>query len=47
MEKNDHLKVLYWKEDNFTLLYKRLENGKYQWSKNESEIRKISEQQLR
>ena len=42
-KRNDHLKVLYWKEDNFTLLYKRLENGKYQWSRNESEIRKISE----
>lgn len=46
-KRSDRLKALYWKEDGFLLLYKRLENGKYQWPRNENEVRKISEQQLR
>ena len=46
-KRSDRLKALYWEEDGFLLLYKRLENGKYQWPRNENEVRKISEQQLR
>lgn len=46
-KKSDRIKALYWEEDGFLLLYKRLENGKYQWPRNEREVRKISEQELR
>lgn len=29
------------------MLYKRLDNGKLQWPKNESEVRNLSQQELR
>ena len=29
------LKALYWEEDGFVLLYKKLENGKFKWPRNE------------
>ena len=46
-KRSDRIKALYWEEDGFLLLYKRLENGKYQWPRDEMEVRKISEQELR
>ena len=45
--KSDRIKGLLWEGDGFLLLYKRLENGKYQWPRDEMEVRKISEQELR
>lgn len=45
-KKSDQIKALYWEEEDFLLLYKRLENGKYQWPRSENKVRKISEQQL-
>ena len=43
----DRLKALYWEEDGFVLLYKRLENGRFQWPRNEDAVRNISWQELR
>lgn len=41
------MKVLYWEGDGFVLLYKRLENGKFKWPRDEQEAREITPQQLR
>lgn len=43
----DRMKALLWEGDGFVLLYKRLENGKYQWPRSESECRPISRQEFR
>ena len=53
----DHLQKLYFKENlalghaedetGFLLLYKRLENGQYQWPSKPEDILELSEQQLR
>jgi len=44
--KCDRIKVLMWEETGFVLLYKRLENGKFQWPRSESELKPISWQQF-
>lgn len=43
----DRIKGLYWEQDGFILLYKRLERGVYQWPRNEQEVREITPQQYR
>ena len=43
----DRLKALLWEGDGFVLLYKRLENGRFQWPRNENECRPISWQEFR
>lgn len=43
----DKLKVLIWDTNGFILLYKRLEQGKFQWPKSPSQARLISPQELR
>jgi len=44
--KCDRIKVLMWEQTGFILLYKRLENGKFQWPRNEAELQPITWQQF-
>lgn len=43
----DRIKALFWEGDGFVLLYKRLENGVYQWPRNEAEVKNLTPQQFR
>ncbi len=45
--RSDRIKGLIWEGDGFLLLYKRLENGKFQWPRTEEESKKITLQQFR
>ncbi len=45
--KSDRIKGILWEGDGFLLLYKRLENGKYKWPRNETEVKNISLQQYK
>lgn len=35
-----------WEDDGFLLLYKRLEDGKFSWPRNEQEVRNITREQF-
>lgn len=43
----DRIKGLLWEGDGFLLLYKRLDNGRFQWPRNETEALLLSPQQKR
>lgn len=45
--RRDRMKALYWQGDGFLLLYKRLEDGKYQWPMDKSAVSKITIRELR
>jgi transposase len=45
--RRDRIKALYWEGNGFLLLYKRLEQGVYQWPRNENEARELTPQQYR
>lgn len=46
-KRNDRIKALYWEGDGFLLLYKRLEQGKYQWLRTAADVRKLTSQEFR
>jgi len=46
-KRSDRIKALYYEGDGFLLLYKRLEQGRFQWPRRSSEARMITERQLR
>lgn len=45
--KCNRIKALFWEGDGFVLLYKRLENGTFQWPRTQAEVRLISGQAFR
>ena len=45
--KCNRIKALYWEGDGFVLLYKRLENSRFQWPREQCEVQLISDQQFR
>ena len=44
---SDRIKALLWEGDGFLLLYKRLDNGAFHWSRSADEALEISEEQYR
>ena len=45
--RKDRMKAILWEGDGFLLLYKRLENGSFQWPRSDDEAREITPQQYR
>ncbi|WP_083248225.1 IS66 family insertion sequence element accessory protein TnpB, partial [Desulfuribacillus stibiiarsenatis] len=44
--RRDRLKALLWEGDGFILLYKRLENGSFQWPRSTEQIKSLTWQEL-
>ena len=42
----DRFKALYWDGQGFWLLYKRFENGKLNWPRNQNEVQALSSEQV-
>lgn len=43
----DRIKALHFEQDGFCLYYKRLDNGRFQWPRNSSEVRNLTRQEYR
>lgn len=43
----DRIKALHFEKDGFCLLYKRLDNGRFQWPRNSSQVRNLTRQEYR
>lgn len=44
--RRDRMKALLWEEDGFLLMYKRLDNGAFQWPRSESEEKLLTQEQF-
>ena len=44
--KQDRFKPLYWDGQGYWLLYKRFENGKMNWPKNQDEVKALTSEQV-
>ena len=45
--RRDRIKALLWEGDGFLLLYKRLENGVFQWPRSVQEVKEMTPQEYR
>lgn len=45
--KNNRIKCLLWEGDGFLLLYKRLEDGRFQWPRTQEEVAQITQEEFR
>ena len=45
--RRDRVKALLWEGDGFLLMYKRLEGGKFNWPKDETDVMELTPQQYR
>ena len=45
--RTDRIKALYFSGDGYILLYKRLNNGQFQWPRSEAELRRLDAQAFR
>lgn len=46
-KQRNRMKALLWEDDGFVLLYKRLENGSFQWPRTAAQVRNLSWQEFR
>lgn len=46
-KRRERLKALVWEKDGYVLLYKRLNNGVFQWPRSETQARELTPQQIR
>lgn len=44
--RTNRIKCLIWEGDGFLLLYKRLEDGRFQWPRNQEEVLAITQEQF-
>lgn len=43
----DRIKALHFEKDGFVLLYKRLDNGRFQWPRSSKEVKALTRQEYR